>query len=187
MSDNQVAAKQKYLNKVISLEGEVSYIGGNEGEYYFSLADPFDPMQFDTINCYADEAIVMSVKTGDYVTMTGKVTEGFWNLELKDCKVQYADDSSNRVTNGYVEDTSDYYDAAGQGNYGDIPGFYGVEGSYETGSDIGCGVMDICYLGDGMCSVTMGTMEMPEIVRGIECKIIDEKSYELSLDHLTAR
>lgn len=174
VSDNQVAAKQKYLDQVVSLDGEVSYIGGSEGEYYFSLADPFDPVQFDTINCYADEATVMSIRTGDYVTVTGRVTEGFWNLELKDCEVRYADTSSYDNEADYSGEEPDSYSVAGQGNYSDIPDFYGVEGSYETGSDPGCGLMDIYYLGDGMCSVSIGTGEMPEIVRGIECEIIDE-------------
>ena len=117
INDNQIVAKQKYLDQVVSLDGEVSYIGGNEGDYYFSLADPFDPVKLDTINCYADESTVMSVKTGDYVTVTGKVAEGFWNLELKDCSVEYSD-------NVQYEDNDNKTESEYSAN-GNIAGYYG--------------------------------------------------------------
>lgn len=178
INDNQIVAKQKYLDQVVSLDGEVSYIGGNEGDYYFSLADPFDPVQLDTINCYADESTVMSVKTGDYVTVTGRVTEGFWNLELKDCSVEYSD-------NFQYED-NDYKTESEYSANGNIAGYYGGSlgqsvltiSMYSAPEDEAVGVADIYIDSEhpsyGACSYYG---EMFEVDEGVYAVIGDFSEY----------
>ncbi|NLL80432.1 MAG: zinc-ribbon domain-containing protein [Clostridiales bacterium] len=87
MNDNPVAAKEKYLNKVMRLTGQISYIGGEKGSYYVSLADPFDAWQIDSIDCYVADEVITKVKNGDFATITGRIEEGFMGLEMKDCEI----------------------------------------------------------------------------------------------------
>lgn len=130
INENPVAAKEKYLHKTIRLTGQISYIGGEKGSYYISLADPFDDWQLDSIDCYVDDDSVKQVKNGDFVTIKGRIEEGFMGLEIKDSEIvksetptasgeSYADEA---YADEAYADESAYYDSA----YGlSIAGYYG--------------------------------------------------------------
>lgn len=130
MSDNPVAAKEKYLNQVLRLTGQISYIGGEKGAYYVSLADPFDDWQIDSVDCYVTDDAITKVKNGDFATITGRAEEGFMGLVLKDCEIINSETPTaggeEYTDNSYADeayaDESVYYNPSGSFN---IAGYYG--------------------------------------------------------------
>lgn len=108
ISDNQIKAKEKYADKCISIEGKISYIGGSEDNYYFSLSDPTDDWSFSTVDCYIDHDTISELSNGMYVTAVGTVKDGLLGLELKDCTVVISEETiTEEISSELNEDDSD--------------------------------------------------------------------------------
>ncbi len=99
---NQVVAKEKYVDNIVKLEGQISYIGG-ENDYYVSLADPYDEFQISSINCYVDYDTMKDLKTGDMVVAKGIARDGFWGMELYDCTVEVQSSTNYETVSNDVQ------------------------------------------------------------------------------------
>lgn len=126
INDNQINARDKYVGKVVMVQGQISYIGEVDGEYYVSLADPSDEWQLDTVDCYVDKETVSKIKNGDIIKATGMVEDELLGLKLENATIEIVvkevqeDISSNEATGDsqYTIDTM-------CGWYTDIEG-YGI-------------------------------------------------------------
>lgn len=87
--DNQVAADQKYKSKWLKVTGTISSIDTDiGGDVYICLEDSSDAWSFTDVQCYFnDDNSVASLKNGNTVTVIGKCTGMFWNVELSDCEL----------------------------------------------------------------------------------------------------
>lgn len=112
---NQVVAKEKYVDNIVKLEGQISYIGG-EDDYYVSLADPYDEFQISSINCYVDYNAMKELKTGDMVVAEGIGRDGFWGMELYDCTVEVQSSTNYEMVSNDVqkETTSEFIGKMGK-------------------------------------------------------------------------
>ncbi|MBQ6996298.1 MAG: zinc-ribbon domain-containing protein [Lachnospiraceae bacterium] len=122
---NQIVAKEKYEDNIVKLEGQISFIGG-EDDYYVSLADPHDEFQISSINCYVDYDIMKDLKTGDIVIAKGIARDSFWGMELYDCtvKVQSSSDFDMISANTPKEVTSEFV--------GEMGRYVSWDNGYET-------------------------------------------------------
>ena len=112
---NQVVAKEKYVDNIVKLQGQISYIGGSD-DYYVSLADPYDEFQISSINCYVDYNTMKELKTGDMVVAEGIGRDGFWGMELYDCTVEVQSSTNYETVSNDVqkETTSEFIGKMGK-------------------------------------------------------------------------
>lgn len=122
---NQVVAKEKYVDNIVKLQGQISYIGGSD-DYYVSLADPYDEFQISSINCYVDYDTMKELKTGDMVVAKGIGRDGFWGMELYDCTVEVQSSTNYDTVSVDVqkETTSEFI--------GEMGKYVSWDNSYET-------------------------------------------------------
>jgi len=90
--ENEVAADQKYKNKLIEVSGTIENIGKDlfENPYIALETDPEDEFSLTLIQCgfkKSDEAQLASLIKGKKITLQGTGDGILLNIQLKNCKI----------------------------------------------------------------------------------------------------